>query len=221
MSTAAQIAANQANSQHSTGPKSETGKAASSMNRYKFGLTGRFRVHPGEDQAEYDALLDALKEEHNPATPTEQLLVTKMAEHHWLSQRAQACVNAAVHPDTHGQLVSGLTTFLRYQTTHERAFHKALNTLLKLRAERRKEQIGFESQKRKEAAQQAEETRRQEAHESKIRLQNSKAEWQELNTEIKGSMEAVLPGHTRIPFEEIKPFLKSAIQDFVAYKTAA
>ena len=221
MSTAAQIAANQANSQHSTGPKSETGKAASSMNRHKFGLTGRFRVHPDEDQSEYDALLAALKEEHNPATPTEQLLVTKMAEHHWLTQRAQVCVNMAVHPDTDGRLISGLATFLRYQTTHERAFHKALNTLLKLRSERRKEQIGFESQKRKEAAQQAEETRRQEAHAAKIRLQNSKAEWQELNTEIKGSMEAVLPGHTRIPFEDLKPFLKSAIQDFVAYKTAA
>ena len=38
--------------------------------------------------------------------------------------------------------------YLRYQTTHERAFYKALTELQKLRAERKKEQIGFESQKR-------------------------------------------------------------------------
>ena len=42
--------------------------------------------------------------------------------------------------------------YLRYQTTHERAFYKALNELQKLRNERRKEQIGFESQKRAQAA---------------------------------------------------------------------
>jgi hypothetical protein len=221
MSTAAQIAANQANAQHSTGPKSETGKAASSMNRLKFGLTGKFHVLPDEDQADYDALLAALKSEHNPVTATEQLLVAKMAEHYWLMQRAQAMVDLVFRPESEGKLGGALNNFMRYQTTNERAFHKTLNSLLKLRSERRKEQIGFESQRSEEAAREAEENRRQEAHEAKIRLQNSKAEWQELNTELKGSLEAVLPGHTRIPFEEIKPFLKVAIQDFVAYKTAA
>jgi hypothetical protein len=41
--------------------------------------------------------------------------------------------------------------YLRYQTTHERAFYKALTELQKLREQRRKEQIGFESQKRAQA----------------------------------------------------------------------
>jgi hypothetical protein len=40
--------------------------------------------------------------------------------------------------------------YLRYQTTHTRAFHKSLNDLLKLRAETRKQQNGFEAQTRKE-----------------------------------------------------------------------
>jgi hypothetical protein len=38
MATDAQIAANQANAQHSTGPKSETGKANSSRNATKHGM---------------------------------------------------------------------------------------------------------------------------------------------------------------------------------------
>jgi hypothetical protein len=40
--------------------------------------------------------------------------------------------------------------YLRYQTTHTRAFHKSLNDLVELRAETRKQQNGFEAQTRKE-----------------------------------------------------------------------
>jgi hypothetical protein len=44
------------------------------------------------------------------------------------------------------------------QSTHDRAFHKSLNTLLKLRAEKCKAEIGFVSQEMKQsrARQQAE-----------------------------------------------------------------
>ncbi|MDQ2776436.1 MAG: hypothetical protein M3Y57_16200, partial [Acidobacteriota bacterium] len=115
----------------------------------------------------------------------------------------------------------------RYQTTHDRAFHKCLNQLAKLRADKRKEQIGFESQKRQQAAQeaievskQADETRRQEVHQAKVRLLNSKAALTELDANIKGTLEAKFPGHTAIPFNDIKPVLETAIQDFVNYKTA-
>jgi hypothetical protein len=38
----------------------------------------------------------------------------------------------------------------RYLTMHERAFHKCLADLLKLRAEKQKQEIGFASQARKE-----------------------------------------------------------------------
>ncbi|HEY3454684.1 MAG TPA: hypothetical protein VGK64_08800, partial [Bryobacteraceae bacterium] len=48
-------------------------------------------------------------------------------------------------------------------TTHERAFHKCLNELLRIRAEKRKQEIGFESQKRK----QEEHDRKQEQHKMK------------------------------------------------------
>ena len=238
MSTAAQIAANQANSQHATGPTSEAGKAASSRNNFKFGFNCRFEVLPYENQAGFDALLAALQTEHNPTTATEGILVTKMAEHYWLARRAQGLQDTTWAPENplgDDERLKLLAIFMRYHTTHDRAFYKALNQLQKQRAEQRKSEIGFESQKhqqaanlaanvRREAAETrrlADETRKLEAHEARVRLQHSKAEWNELNTEIKGSIEAILPGHTAISFADLKPFLKTAIKEFVAYKTQA
>ena len=58
-----------------------------------------------------------------------------------------------------------------YQTTHDRAFHKALNTLLKLRADKKKAEIGFVSQQRQaeeHARKQAVEKRKQELHKWKV-----------------------------------------------------
>ena len=59
MSTNAQIAANQNNAQHSTGPRTESGKAASAQNNLKFGFCGKFIVLSLESQEEFDAFLDS------------------------------------------------------------------------------------------------------------------------------------------------------------------
>ena len=53
MSTQSQITANIANSQHSTGPRTEAGKAVSSQNALKHGLTAQTVLLPGEDEAAY------------------------------------------------------------------------------------------------------------------------------------------------------------------------
>ncbi len=225
MSTPAQIYANRLNARHSTGAKTEAGKAASADNNTKHNLTGHFSVLPNEIEAEFVQLLLDLVNEHNPVTRTEEILVEKMAQHYWRSQRALYMQeNCLEMPE---KFAIGLSLILRYQTTHDRAFHKCLEQLAKLRADRRKEQIGFESQKRQQAAQeaievskQADETRRQELHQAKVRLLNSKAALTELDANIKGTLEAKFPGHTAIPFTDIKPFLETAIQDFVNYKTA-
>jgi len=83
MSTSAQIAANSANSQLSTGPKTETGKAAAARNNIRHGLASAsaFRVLPTESQFAFDELLAGFRDEHRPATPTEETLVQAMAEH--------------------------------------------------------------------------------------------------------------------------------------------
>src|SRR6185437_5326636 len=128
-----------------TGPRTPQGKTISSGNSLKHGLASGRLIIPGEDPAEFDALLNDLTAEHAPATPTEQLLVQQMAQSWCLMQRAVRLQNQAfteTSVDTRK-----LALFLRYQTTYERAFYKALNTLLKVRTERRKSAPEFVSQK--------------------------------------------------------------------------
>ena len=95
--------------------------------------------------------------------------------------------------------------YMRYQTTHERAFHKALNELLRLRAEKRKLEIGFESQERKrkenaqreaaEARRQANENRRETAETRKQELH----QWALLLAEAKFDHQRVLTLGARLP----------------------
>jgi hypothetical protein len=214
MSTAAQLEANRENAQHSTGPITEEGKARSSQNRFKHGFCSRFEVLESEDQDAFNRLCLSLRTEHNPSTPTENILVDRMAQHYWLSQRAQLMQDmafaAADRPLEHAQKAFAL--YLRYQTTNDRAFSKCLNDLLKLRAERRKQEIGFEREKQREA----ELARKQEAHEARTRLTNARAAEQELDNDIKAVIEARLPGHTAIPFSALKDVLSNAISNLAA-----
>ena len=154
MSTRAQISANQQNAQHSCGPKTEEGKAHSCLNNSRHGLSGGFRILPWEDREQFVDLLQGLKEEHQPATTTETLLVEKMAQHQWLVQRALMLQELTFHREVpFCEQEKQLAIYLRYQTTHDRAFNKSLDQLLKLRAEKRKAEIGFVSQRLKEAEQ--------------------------------------------------------------------
>ena len=180
MSTPAQIAANQANAQLSTGAKTEAGKAAAARNNFRHGLTpaSEFWVLPCESQTDFLKLLAQFQQEHQPETPTEEALVQALAEHHWLRHRAMRLEEACFDYTT-GQIIDErkLALYLRYQTTHERAFHKALNDLLKLRAEKRKAEIGFERKQHAEADQ----TRKQERHEMK----KERHKWEILLAEAK------------------------------------
>jgi hypothetical protein len=200
MSTESQVRANQANSQHSTGPSTEAGKTASCMNNFRHGLAGAFRVLPSEHQDEFDALLCGLKAEHKPITLTELLLVEKMAQHHWLSQRAQRLQDVTMAEDLPAKdqdrrldepaglseaKTKKMALFLRYQTTNDRAFHQCLTQLLKLRAEKRRSEIGFESQQQKkaqEARHEAAEKRKQDLHRWAVLLAEAKVDHQQVLT---------------------------------------
>jgi hypothetical protein len=152
MSTREQINANRTNAQLSSGPKTDEGKAISAKNHTSHGLTGTsFTVMPWESQPAFDALRDDLRNEHQPATPTEQLLVDGMAQYHWLRDRAMTLQQGCFDAET-GKISDqkSFALYLRYETTHQRAFHKCLNDLLKLRAEKPKQQIGFESHRRQQ-----------------------------------------------------------------------
>jgi hypothetical protein len=134
---------------------------------------------------------------------TECILVEKLAQHFWLSQRAQRYADLSMDNEKQFSL------FLRYQTTNDRAFHKCLDQLLKLRAEKRKAENGFESQKQKEA----EEVSKQVLNQAKARLVNAKAADLEFETELRSYIEAPLPGNLQIPFDELKGVLKYALTE--------
>ena len=71
---------NRANSQHSTGPTSSAGKARSAQNSFKHGLYSQDLIIRGEDPAEFDHLRSTLRDEHQPANTTEEILVDELAQ---------------------------------------------------------------------------------------------------------------------------------------------
>ena len=90
MSTAAQLAANPANAQSSTGPRSEEGKKRSSLNALKTGLTGRTVLMPGDDAQAYQDHVCRFIDEFEPATAREEELVQSLADTRWRLLRIPA-----------------------------------------------------------------------------------------------------------------------------------
>jgi hypothetical protein len=79
--------ANRANSQFSTGPRSEEGKAVSSQNALKTGLTGRTVLLPNDDSAAFEQHVAAYHSEYRPAGLRETELVQSLAETRWRLNR--------------------------------------------------------------------------------------------------------------------------------------
>jgi len=190
---------NRANAQLSTGPATEAGKAISSQNATKHGLTGKFKVLASESQSEFDRLLAGLMFSEAPVGDEEAEMVHQMAEAFWLSRRAIRLQNecfAALESGARDEPASLseaktqkeeqraahklLALYLRYQTAHDRTFSRYATELRKRRGERARAERGFASQKLKEAA----ERRRQELHEARQNLQGVKQEAQEIRNRL-------------------------------------
>src|SRR5438270_12722985 len=77
------IAANQRNAQLSTGPTSETGKAKSSLNAVKTGLTGRTVLLPGDDAEAYQTHIDSFFHRWDPVGDGERNLAQSLADTEW------------------------------------------------------------------------------------------------------------------------------------------
>jgi hypothetical protein len=73
------LAANRANAQLSTGPKTAEGKATASLNAVKTALTGRTVLLPTDDAAEYERHIRAYQDELNPVGQRESDLVKDCA----------------------------------------------------------------------------------------------------------------------------------------------
>jgi hypothetical protein len=194
MSSAAQILANQANALHSTGPITEEGKARVAENRTTHGLAGSFRLLPWESPEQFTEFAATTRAEYNPQTGEEERLVHSIIQHYWLMQRALTLQDAILCQDAMSDAdQKKISLLIRYQTTNERSYYKAMKELKTIR----KQQIGFESQN------------------AKTRLTNAKAEALEIETEVHKTVEAPLPGNIRIPFADIQDACAAAIRALV------
>jgi hypothetical protein len=86
----AQLRANRANSQKSTGPVTPEGRAKSSQNALKHGLTGKTVLLPHEDPALYQSELEDLIQTYQPATDDELRLVQSIHDGGWRIARIQS-----------------------------------------------------------------------------------------------------------------------------------
>jgi len=103
MSSDAQVAANIENARHSTGPRTEEGKARSSQNALKHGLTSnKSLLLPDEDEEEFREFASDLKATYAPFNTVEAELVDDIISIQWRRKRAaflEARILSAENPD--------------------------------------------------------------------------------------------------------------------------
>jgi hypothetical protein len=87
MATKTQLEANRANARRSSGPKTPAGKARSSMNAVKHGLTAETIVIGDEDPAQFELLRKAFEERFDPQSVIERELVERLAGIFWRIRR--------------------------------------------------------------------------------------------------------------------------------------
>ncbi len=140
MASFAQITANQANAQHSTGPCTAQDKARVSQNAFRHGLTARHLVVRDDQQDEFAALQDSLSTELDPQGAVEVVIFQELLHAAWNLHRFRR-VEAEASLGTIADFTDPATTAVldrltRYQARAQRAFQKALHELRVLQTNR-------------------------------------------------------------------------------------
>ena len=152
MATPAQVAASRANGQQSHGPSSVEGKAVSSRNALKLGITAQSMIIPGEDPAELDQLTAEYQEHFQPVGPVESALVQTIVRAQWMQLRCDRIeanfLNSRVAamegaPHALGAVVAQdsekgntLTKLFRRRQAAQRDWYTAVETLTLLQSQR-------------------------------------------------------------------------------------
>jgi hypothetical protein len=131
-------AVNRANSQHSTGPRTEPGKQRSSQNALTHGLTSRTAVLPTENQAAYEQHCRNFRDQYQPANATETQLVQELADTSWRLNRIPlletSLLTEVPNPES---LIPQLAKLGLYGTRLSRQFQKTLDQLKTIQLERK------------------------------------------------------------------------------------
>jgi hypothetical protein len=86
----AQLEANRANAQKSTGPKTEEGKANARFNARRHGLTGQFYCMSAQDEDAYLTFESDLLKTLKPAGAYENQIAISIIQDHWRLNRSRA-----------------------------------------------------------------------------------------------------------------------------------
>src|ERR1700689_419055 len=90
MASIAQVTANVANAQKSTGAKAEKGKHRTRLNAYRHGLTGQICLLTADEHQAFDHHCTGIRESLAPVGALEIELAQSIAEDHWRLKRARA-----------------------------------------------------------------------------------------------------------------------------------
>jgi hypothetical protein len=96
------------NGAKSCGPVTAEGKATSSRNAVKYGIFSKDLLLPGESQEDFDILLNALMDEHQPAGHLEASLLERLAVTMWRQQRLVKAERANIILQQRSELSSKL-----------------------------------------------------------------------------------------------------------------
>jgi hypothetical protein len=137
-------AINRENAQHSTGPVTLEGKARSSQNALKHGLSAKALLLPSDDPAAFQRHLDTFLNEYQPQGPTEQQLVRTLANNSWQLDRVNRLEQALfTHSDENLTLDSqmrALASLSSHRHRLTRSFESTIKQLQQLQKERRSEE---------------------------------------------------------------------------------
>lgn len=140
MSTPAQAAANQANAQYSTGPRTAEGKARVAGNALRHGLTAKYLVIRDGEHDEFAALQQALLDDLDPQGAVENLIFHELLHAAWNLHRFRRIETETSAGDASDFTDPNTTTVLdrlgRYQARAQRAYYKALQELRTLQTNR-------------------------------------------------------------------------------------
>src|SRR5580658_9565357 len=104
MASPAQLTANIANAQKSSGPKTEKGKHRTRLNAYRRGLTGQICLLTADEHEAFEQHCTGIRDSLQPVGALELNLAQSIAEDHWRLKRARAIETGIFAAGVLGQL---------------------------------------------------------------------------------------------------------------------
>ena len=145
MTSTKQVFANRQNAQHSTGPKTESGKQTSSRNALRHGLAAEYFV-VGEDPEQVDELLQELIDKYQPDSSEEVLLLERVVHGMLNRQRGEHLMQReflAARNGRPGSIFTLSPNIRRYIKENDRSVEQAFALFFRNRAELRKQNKAF------------------------------------------------------------------------------